>query len=394
MQGKIPAVHLKRLVKKGSIALKCATKAPAGYGEYGLITVKNNSIGIHASSELAGSCFSIEAEEGFEIASEGACCASLVVFSKMLSFVPDSEVVSFKYKPTDEGVHAGKLEFKTKKSKWTLPCKAEEFLSEVTVPTHFPASFEIDKRDLINNASKALFAGNVFDADEVFNNVMLQTQGKENIYIVSTDGIRCAIANSDISEFSAKASFLVQIKTLPVLLGVFGDGPLSIHIDDKMAYIVQGTHIVRTLVSDKDKKSVFPDFTGILKADTRGSISVSRERLKDLFEASKAVNSDEALMTVRGGELTVRTYSQEDDVSFNSSVAYVGEEVDFSMGVRPGFVSDYLRHCDNETIDLTFSEMDQRENWPAFIKFSDADSSVYFLRTLASFVHLNIPDSE
>ena len=50
-----------------------------------------------------------------------------------------------------------------------------------------------------------------FDADEVFNNIMLQTKGKESLYVVATDGIRCSIATAPLSAYAAKASFLLEM---------------------------------------------------------------------------------------------------------------------------------------------------------------------------------------
>jgi DNA polymerase III subunit beta len=242
-----------------------------------------------------------------------------------------------------------------------IECVHASFKMNLISPEGFPElqtvegtrSFEMPAAVLKEMIRKTIIAVSSDENRPILTGVMFEIKD-EKLTLVSIDGFRMAMRETEIEGTGEKKEIVVPGKTLAELIKI-----IDIE-DEKINVNFSDNHI---LFSSRTKKLVsrllegeFPNYRSIIPRDEETSIGVKRNELIDSLERAITVLTDEKRHPV--------VFDIENDmmvISLNSENASLREEIEVNMkgekvkiGFNARFLLDALKAIDEDEIEMNF----------------------------------------
>ncbi|MDF2577509.1 MAG: polymerase subunit beta [Chlamydiales bacterium] len=216
-------------------------------------------------------------------------------------------------------------------------------------------NFDIDTTLFKEMISRTTFAVARDDSRYTLNGVLFEISGGE-LSVVTTDGKRLAKMSTSITlDPTFARQYILPLKAVEEIGGMLSDSATSTVylMDDKVAVESnQGLIITKLLAGD------YPDYRRVIPQNPTLSISLHREELMTLLR-QVALFTTETSCSVKfsftSGELKLlANHAEIGEGKVSMAANYQGNPLDIAFS--PVFFLDILRHCKDETINLSLTD--------------------------------------
>jgi len=199
------------------------------------------------------------------------------------------------------------------------------------------AELAIEASVLANMIDKTIFAVSPDETRYNLSGVYIEAPDPGAVVMVATDGHRLSMIRCDAKGFEMQGGAIIPRKGLGELRKLLdGEGEVKLSLDDQLAWLKRGP----TEVSMRLVEGEFPDYRGVMPAQSRHQIKIDRDQLLDAVKRG-AIFSNERFhgvkLTFADGLLTVSSTSPDlGEASETVDVEFRGEELSI------GFNATYL----------------------------------------------------
>lgn len=280
-----------------------------------------------------------------DVREDGAIAVQAKKFMEIVRSLVGEEVHLVQEEPEWISIRAGRSRFKIH------GMRAEDFPTLPEVEDRYQIELPFDRfRRMI---SRILFAVSAEESRFQLNGALLKLKG-DSLELVATDGHRLALVESGLSSEGSEDSVLVPRKALQELQRFEADGAVGYrrgehHLSFRLGRrelicrILEGTFpdYERVIARDNDKKAVFE----------RKSLDAAAQRVSILTgDRSRAVrlelSEDQLVVSVQNADLGQAV----EEVACE----YRGPE--FSLGINPDYLRDFLSVVDTDKVRLELKD--------------------------------------
>lgn len=309
--------------------------------------------------------FLIEAEEdelvftATDLTVGARCSAKIKTYEKGSLSIPSKRFFQLVRELTDPNVDVvaadhKMIEIKSGSSRFRLNGMSKDeypTLPDLKEATKFTITGQMLKEMLFKTA----FAVSKEDTRYVLTGVLMRIENSRAIF-VGTDGKRLAKTETPITlapEFSGE--FILPLKAVDEIMKILHDEDLAtVYLTaDKVAVESDNTLLITKLLSGS-----FPNFEQIIPTHSDLSLTLHREESISLLRQIALFTNDSSSsvrFTFVPGELIITSNCSEvGEGKVNMPVNYTGEKIEIAF--NPFFFLDILRHCRDETVNLSISD--------------------------------------
>lgn len=245
-----------------------------------------------------------------------------------------------------------------------INCGSSHFKMSGMHKSEFPAlpdlsggvAIELDNTLLKEMLVRSSFAAARDDNRQVLNGILLQHKDKFATFI-GTDGKRLARLYADVVLPENQAgSYVLPLKAVEEmikLIDIKDDKSKLTFLADKIGLEIGSVTLITKLLNGQ-----YPDVDRVIPKKASDPISLHREELMSLLRQVSLFTADQSSavrFTFAPGELHLTAISGEvGEGKVSMSVNYGGPKLDVAF--NPHYFLDILRHCKDETINLSLSD--------------------------------------
>jgi len=377
----VPLEELAGVLSRGMLATKADPVVGSALRGFGRIECRSNRLSIQSTGPVVSARSTIRVDD--DDSEEGACCLSLEKMAAMLKFSPRGESVVLQHFPGRPG-DPGYLKLRAGKSSVKLPCANARGFPTMEEPAGREI-FSVSHDALSSSVAAVSFAAMAKDADNVRSYICLQTKAGD-AYACATNGMQFCIKRMCDAKSDGKAFLPVKLaKGLGRFLSDEEDVRF-VDLDNKTAVVQSDRFVVYSKAVEAEAR--FPDPFRFFELELAGEVSVPAEHFGHMLGACRATHPEECLLSVEGGEVSVRAVSGVDQSEYRASVAYSGNCQDLEAGLHPLLVGEFLSRIKTDAVFMTFSKSVNRHGWPDIVKLADGERFVLYVRTRAAMVSI------
>lgn len=364
------------VLSRGSLPLKVDPSINSAFRGFGKMKVSGSRFSIQALGQRMATNVFINVDD--DKSEDGTAIFSIEHMASLVKYFPKAEKVVVEKRVTEDDP-VGKVVVVSGKSRLVLPCIHGDVYDDIEIPKTVLA-MECDRDCLVGAIASVISYGMPIDADGVRSNICFRGDGKTT-YAGATDGIACCY--NVVPETFLDGALHLPINVAKVLPKFLLDGGVKFYASDNHMYIVQERGFMRVSVPAGVMR--FPDYTKLMDMPQEGPVTVSTENLLQLVSACKQVNPEEAMMLVSDESVELRSLAPVGETGYDGSVACAegSASMDVVVGFSPFMTIEYLKHLDDESVDIEFSSNKNIHGWPCHIKMSRGNYTLFIKSRMA-----------
>lgn len=260
----------------------------------------------------------------------------------------DKAMIKFSVKSDKVVISSGKSRFNLAAiSAEDFPCAPDEAAE---------LEFQIERTGLIDLLQASHFCMAQQDVRFYLNGLLLESIGQE-LYSVSTDGHRLAVANISIDAQLPESKLILPRKGVIELLRLLND------VDDELVLIqrTQNHFYLKTKKYQFVSKVIigkFPNYKRVIPVDNDKHLLVDRDVLKRSLSRVSILANEKyraVTLTVSLGKLVIDAVNQEQEHAVEE-IELDTQGEDISIGVNASYLMDVLNSVPPGLIKISFSE--------------------------------------